>query len=292
MTLPASDIGQTATGATTGQADSDPGAERRQPAGTQTLLRGLTLIECVAAGTNDVKGIAAHLDSPRSTVHRMLNSLVVEGYLHHIPYKGYLLGPKLIHLGMKALEQRPLVAVARPHIEALARLTGDTVHLGVMDGTEVFYLDKISGTRGLEMRSRIGQRMPVASTGVGRALMLGMPAGQWRDLYKAAVATTATTPDRPGPAPWPTYEKQMASYARQDWVYDFEENEIGVRCVGAPVRDISNRVVAAISVASASQFMSEERMAELGPVIRDAAHAVSRELGWTPPGGGFGAPGL
>ena len=85
-------------------------------------------------------------------------------------------------LGMRALEQRPLVAMARPHIEALARRTGDTVHLGVLEDAEVFYLDKISGTRGLEMRSRVGLRMPIACTGLGKGLMLGLPRDQWRAL--------------------------------------------------------------------------------------------------------------
>lgn len=255
----------------------DPAAsDKRQGSGTQTLLRGLAAVECVAAGISEVKGIAARLDTPRSTVHRMLNSLVAEGYLHHIPYKGYLLGPKLIQLGMKALEQRPLVAVARPHIEALARRTGDTVHLGVVDGDGVFYLDKIPGTRGLEMRSRVGLRMPLASTGIGKALMLGMPPSRWRELHAAVPPAV----ERPGVPPWPKYEKLMAGFLRRDWVLDLEENEMGVRCVGAPVRDISNQVVAAISVASAVPYMPDERMTELGPVVRAAADAISRELGW------------
>ncbi|MBP2316704.1 IclR family transcriptional regulator [Azospirillum soli] len=265
----------------TADQDDPVTTEKRQGAGTQTLLRGLALLECVAAGTNEVKGIAARLNTPRSTVHRMLNSLVAEGYLHHVPYKGYLLGPKLIQLGMKALEQRPLVALARPYIEALAQRTGDTVHLGVVDGNDVFYLDKISSTRGLEMRSRVGHRMPMASTGVGKALMLGEPPSRWHELYSNA--KKAGPADREGlrSIPWPKYEKQMAEYLRRDWVFDLEENEIGVRCVGAPVRDISNKVVAAVSVASASHYMSDDRMAELGPIVRATAYAISKELGWT-----------
>ncbi|SMH47163.1 transcriptional regulator, IclR family [Azospirillum lipoferum] len=264
--------------------------EKRQATGTQTLLRGLAAIECVATGTTEVKGIAARLNTPRSTVHRMLNSLVAEGYLHHVPYKGYLLGPKLIQLGMKALEQRPLVALARPHIEALAQRTGDTVHLGVVDGDEVFYLDKIPSTRGLEMRSRVGLRMPLASTGIGKALMLGMPPSRWRELHDAVATAPDTVGGRPGPQPWPKYEKLMAGFLRRDWVLDLEENEIGVRCVGAPVRDISNQVVAAISVASAVPYMPDERMAELGPVVRAAADAISRELGWKQDGSATGLP--
>ena len=251
-------------------APDQPG--KASAAGTQTLLRGLALLECVAQGIGDVKGIAARLGTPRSTTHRMLTSLVAAGYLHHVPYKGYLLGPKLIHLGMKALEQRPLVALARPHIEALARQTGDTVHLGVEEDGEVFYLDKISGTRGLEMRSRTGQRMPLASTGLGKALMLDMAPDRWALLH------ARVWPGEAG-ARWPEFERRMDAYARQGWAFDLEENELGIRCVAAPVRDGSNRVVAAISVASAVPYMPDDRMAALGPAVRAAADAISRNLG-------------
>ena len=256
--------------------------EKSQGSGTQTLLRGLALLECVAEGIGDVKGIAARLGTPRSTTHRMLNSLVAERYLLHVPYKGYLLGPKLIHLGMRALEQRPLVALARPHIEALARRTGDTVHLGVPEGSEVFYLDKISGTRGLEMRSRVGLRMPIACTGLGKGLMLGLPRDQWHGLYERAREFSAKSRDRPPLAPWPEFERCLASYVERDWSLDLEENEIGIRCVGAPVRDVRDQVVAAISVASAVPYMPDDRMEELGPIVHATAEAISKELGWKP----------
>jgi DNA-binding IclR family transcriptional regulator len=256
--------------------------DKTSTAGTQTLLRGLALLECVAAGISDVKGIAAHLGTPRSTTHRMLGSLVQQQYLHHVPYKGYLLGPKLIALGIRALEQRPLVALARPHIELLANHTGDTVHLGVPEGLEVFYLDKISGTRGMEMRSRVGNRMPLASTGVGKALLLGVPREQWRGLYDHAMRYRRTQGGG-GPAiEWSEYALQMDGYLRQRWVLDLEENELGIRCVGAPIYDLTGKVVAAISIASAVPYMSEERMLRLGPLVRDTADAISKDLGWIP----------
>jgi DNA-binding IclR family transcriptional regulator len=256
--------------------------DKRQVAGTQTLLRGLTLLDFVAAGAMDAKSIAARLGTPRSTAHRVLNSLVTAGYLHHVPYKGYLLGPKLIQLGVKAIEQRPMVALARPHLEELARQTSDTVHLGTMEGDEVFYLDKIPGTRGLEMRSRVGYHMPLAITGLGKALMLGLAPSRWQALYDAGVAFMAQNREGLTPIPWPKYERQMADHLRRDWVYDLEENELGVRCVGAPIRDISHQIVASVSIASATHYMSDERMAELGPLVRSTARAISKELGWVP----------
>lgn len=265
--------------------------QRRQPAapgdapaapvaGTQTLLRGLALLELVAEGVGDVRGIAARLGTPRSTTHRLLGSLVHEGYLHHTPYRGYLLGPKLLMLGAKAQDQRPLVALARPHLETLARQSGDTVHLGIVDGDDVLYLDKVSGMKGLEMRSRVGQRMPLASTGVGKALMLGMDETRWERLYLQAAQQRIGLAEKPPMRPWEAYRDEMRVYRERSVVFDLEENELGIRCVGAPVRDIGGGIVAALSVASALPYMPEERMGRIEPVVRQHALALSRALGW------------
>lgn len=90
-----------------------------QQAGTQTLLRGLAILEAVAGGARDMRAIGAALGTTRSTTHRLVSSLVQARYLRQVQ-GGYLLGPKLIELGTIALEQMPLTAVARPHLEALA----------------------------------------------------------------------------------------------------------------------------------------------------------------------------
>lgn len=247
--------------------------------GTQTLVRGLALLECVADGVSHVKGISTRLGTRRSTTHRMLSSLVAEGYLHHVPHRGYTLGPQLIRLGQRALEQRPIAGIARRQIEELARRTSDTVHLGVLDGAKVLYLDKIPGTRGLEMRSRIGQQMPLALTGLGKALMFGIPRERWKGLYDEALGLAS--PDA-HPLAWPDYEVQLLAATERGWAYDLEENELGIRCVAAPVHDISGGIVAAISISSPIFYMAEARMRELGPVIRATADAVSRDLGWQP----------
>lgn len=156
-----------------------------QQAGTQTLLRGLSVLEAAANGARDLRAFGAALGTTRSTTHRLVSSLVQARYLRQVQ-GGYLLGPKLIELGTIALEQMPLNAVARPHLQALADHTQDTIHLGVRDGDDVLYIDKIPGTRGLEMRSRVGHRMPLASTGIGKAMMLDLGANSWKRLLDAA----------------------------------------------------------------------------------------------------------
>src|SRR5690606_23566565 len=109
----------------------------------------------------------------RSTVHRLASSLVERGYLKLLSGEGYALGPKLLELGFAARNQINLPRVARPHLERLCELTGDAVHLGVLDGNTALYLDKLPGRRRIEIGSRVGERHPLCSTGLGKALLLG-----------------------------------------------------------------------------------------------------------------------
>ena len=255
--------------------------EKPKNVGTQTLMRGLSLLVEVADGISDVKGLSAKLGTPRSTTHRMLAMLVAQGYLHQIPYRGYLLGSKLIYLGSVAQEQMPLLALARPHLDALASHTGDTIYLAIRDENTVLYLDKIPGTRGLEMRSRVGMRNPLASTGVGKALLIGMSSERWPFFYADAVADQQRSGISSKLLPWEAYQAALLSYQQQGWVFDLEERELGIRCVAAPIRDVYGKVIASISVASADLYMPHLRMAELGPVVLKTAQAISRDLGWS-----------
>ncbi|WP_415765053.1 IclR family transcriptional regulator [Paraburkholderia sp. J10-1] len=254
-----------------------------QQAGTQTLLRGLAILEAAAAGVRDLRSFGAVLGTTRSTTHRLVSSLVQARYLRQVQ-GGYLLGPKLIELGTIALEQMPLTAVARPHLQALADETLDTIHLGVRDGDDVLYIDKIPGQRGLEMRSRVGHRMPLASTGIGKAMMLDLTPQTWRDLFDASRRTLAGVSFRPDHSLEPeTFLKRMATYSAGGYTFDLEENEISIRCVAAPVRDASGAIVAALSVASTIPYMPLERMDELIAVVQREARAISQELGWRAP---------
>ncbi|WP_051201716.1 IclR family transcriptional regulator [Paracoccus aminophilus] len=248
--------------------------------GAQTLLRGLALLELVAEGESSVKALAARLGVPRSTAARMLAALVADGYLYNVPYRGYFLGPKLVHLGDRARAQRPLVSLARPILDELAATSRDTVHLGVLDGAEVLYLDKLPGLRGLEMRSHIGKRMPVATTGLGKAIMLALPESRWPALYAAAVEAAAERPESPPVRAFADLAADLRACVARGWASDLEENEYGIRCVSAPLRDAGGAVAGAISVSSALNFMPEDRMRALGPVVRQAADAISNALGW------------
>ncbi len=249
------------------------------PAGTQTLERGLRVIDAVAAGALDLAGISRAVGLSRSTTQRLAAALLRQGFLR-VESGQYLLGPKLIQLGFTAREQVKLVALARPHLERLAEEMQDSIHLVLPDGHDVLYVDKIAGQRGFELRSRIGSRMPMALTGVGKALMLDMSEAQWRKLYDEALARAQGASAAGGkPLPWEDYRAAMRRYRSAGVAQDLAENEFGVRCVAAPVRDAAQNIVAAISVAAAEPWMDATRMAAVSPVVVACAQAISSEIG-------------
>ena len=262
--------------------DPDP-AKGKDPAptGTQTLLRGLGVVQAVASGARDLKEIARLIGTTRSTTHRLASCLVEERYLRVLPHVGYLLGPKLIELGFQAREELPLAMLARPFLDELSALTGDTVHLAVRDGDEVLYLHKNPGRNGPEMRSRVGHRMPLARTGIGKALLLDSPETEWQRMFDMGAREAGRNPLWPAhpEQTWEQVRERMHEYVKGGYAYDLEDNEPSIRCVAAPIRDASKHIVAGISIASTVPYMPLEKMAELVPVIKEAAARLSAELG-------------
>lgn len=248
------------------------------PAGTQTLVRGLAVIQAVADGARDLKDICARIGVARSTTHRLAACLVQERYLRTMPGVGYVLGPRLIELGFQAREAFPLATLARPFLARLAEQTGDTIHLAVRDKDEVLYLEKIPGKKGLEMRSRVGHRMPLTATGVGKALLLDADAAQWQALFRIGAPVASHAPG--GKQTAQAFLARMREYAAKGYAFDLEDNEPSIRCVAAPVRDAGGAIVAAISVSSTVPYMPMERMHEMVAVVQGAAAGISSELGW------------
>ena len=255
-------------------------AETPDPApksgGSQTLLRGLDVIEAMADGPIGLAELATRLGLTRSTTHRLATALIERRYLTFVPRLGYQFGPKLLVLGFLAQQQTDVVQLARPHLEALATGTEDTVHLGVRDGDRALYLDKIPGRRRVEIKSRVGDRHPLTSTGLGKALALDDAPAHWRELFDKDQANGSF------PIDYALWQQRMQSYVASGYAFDLEENEDLIRCVAAPIRDVSGRIVAAISVSSAAQYMDDDRMRALADEVRGTAKSVSSELGFAP----------
>ncbi|MCC2978299.1 IclR family transcriptional regulator [Sphingomonas sp. PL-96] len=242
--------------------------------GSQTLLRGLDVIEAVGEAPVALAELSERLGLAKSTTYRLATALVDRGYLAFTPRLGYRLGPKLLALGHLAQAQTDLIQVARAHIEALAASTDDTVHLGVLDDDQALYLDKIAGRRRINISSRVGDRHPLTSTGLGKALMLDHPADYWAARLQAEQRRDAEG----GSGLW---HGRMQGYVEAGHAFDLEENEDQIRCVAAPIRGAQGSIVGAISVSSAAQYMSDDRIAALSSDVRATAEAISRDLGWS-----------
>lgn len=254
-------------------AESASGA--KTPSGSQTLLRGLDVIEAVVDGPISLADLSARLGLTRSTTHRLAQALIDRRYLTFTPRLGYQSGPKLLELGFLARSQIDIVQMARPHLERLAAETEDTVHLGVVDGDRALYLDKIPGRRRVEISSRVGDRHPLTSTGMGKALLLDDGPTRWKQLFELDQSGARIKAD------YTVWQDRMRRYVDGGYAFDLQENEDLIRCVAAPIRDASGRIVAAFSVSSAAQYMSDERMAALTRDVRAVAAEISGELGWS-----------
>lgn len=243
--------------------------------GSQTLMRGLDVIEAVARGAATLTPLAEHLGLTRSTTHRLASSLVERGYLAFTPRAGYRLGAKLLELGHLAQEQAEVVQIARPYLEDLSARTEDTVHFGVLDGNRALYLDKVPGKRRITISSRIGDRQPLTSTGLGKALIIDRSADFWSAQLDADARDGGLPVDRD------LWLSRMHDYVVAGRAFDLEENEDQIRCVAAPVRGVDGAIVGALSVSSAAQYMSDARMHDLSAVVIQTARDISRDLGWS-----------
>jgi DNA-binding IclR family transcriptional regulator len=253
-----------------------PSATKATLAGSQTLLRGLDLLEAVVAKPASLSDLSKRLGINRSTVHRLASALVDRGYMKLVSGEGYMLGAKLLELGHAARRRISLPRVARPYLETLCKATGDAVHLGVLYNDKALYLDKLSGGRRIEIGSRVGERHPLCSTGLGKSLLLDESESEWLEHFQKEYGPCTADGSR-----FITWRTKMRGYAAGGYSFDLEENEDLVRCVGAPIRDETGAIVAAISVSSVAQYMNDARMSDLIQTVIGTANAISRELGWS-----------
>lgn len=252
--------------------DSQDEGKGKGLSGAQTLIRGLEILSVIGDGTVNLQDIANKLGLSRSTTHRLSTAMVEQRFLNFTPRIGYSLGAKLIELGHKASQQMSLPRVAHEHLSLLAMATGDTVHLGILDNDSALYLDKISGSRRIEISSRIGERQHLSSTGLGKALLLDHTPRQLEEIYNREQSQYHTN--------FENWLARMKEYSRQGCAFDLEENEDRIRCVAAPIRNAANKIMGSISVASAAQYMDDQRMNELRIPVIATAKAISREFGW------------
>jgi IclR family transcriptional regulator, acetate operon repressor len=208
---------------------------------------------------------------PKATVHRLVGELLQLGMLEG-GHGLYRLGMRAFELGQLVPLQRDLRDAALPFMQDLFEAAHETAHLAVLDGTEVLYLEKISGHRRVRAGSRVGGRLPAHCTAVGKAIL----AVSRPDIVEAVLAA--------GLVPRTAFSitnanvlcRQLARAAREGVAFEREESDLGVTCVAAPVSGYGHRVVAAISITGPVSRLQPERFA---PTVRLAALMLSRRLG-------------
>lgn len=248
------------------------GERARALSGAQTLVRGLEVLTVVARGVGSVQEIAAVLNLSRSTAYRLASTLVDQGFLSSTQRDGFCLGVNLISLGHAASLQISLPRMAHEHLRHLAALTGDSVTLGILDRDSVLCIDKIPGSRRIEVNSRVGERMPLSSTGLGKALLLNLTSTELEKIFYREHAHYPTDRQK--------WLEDMDVYRSRGCAFDMGENADHVRCVAAPVRNVAGEIIGSIGVASAAQYMDDRRLDELGECIINTANTVSREYGY------------
>ena len=207
---------------------------------------------------------------PKPTAHRLLGELAGWDAVARGP-DGWRLGMRLFELGQLAPAQRGLVEAATPFLTDLFEATRETVHLAVPDGVEVVYLHKMTGSHGPEVPSRVGGRMPMYCTGVGKAVLAFSPRPVLEQVLAGGLhRRTPRTVVAPG-----LLDRDLARIRERGTAEEHEESAVGIACVAAPVLDRHGLAVAAVSITGWANRLDTARVA---PAVRTAALGLSRAL--------------
>lgn len=190
----------------------------------------------------------------------------------------YAPGVALIALSCAVVSRLDLVKAARPYMETLRGAFDETVNVGTLVDGEVLYIDIVESAQGLRMAARVGARDALHSTALGKAMLSAMPASEARELlssYRRLAPTprTITALD--------ALMDELTVVAARGYAIDDEENEIGARCIGAPIRDGSGRVTGALSISGPSSRISEDLVVIIGGRLAEAATRIEEALGFS-----------
>lgn len=253
---------------------------KASPYKIQVLDRALAIINAIAESRSaaGLAELAERVKLHKSTTHRIL--MILESYrvVDKDPQTGhYRLGLRLFELGTIAIGSFNIRERARPHLERLMYEVDETVHLCVLDGGEVMYLDKFEPSRSVRMASRIGRRNPAHCTAVGKAMLARLPEREVDDILQKhglprLTRNTITTPAE--------LKVELKAIRGRGYSIDNEEVEEGVCCVGAAVLDHAGRPLGAISVSAPSFRMPMEKVNIVAVLVCHAARVLSEKSGY------------
>lgn len=255
-----------------------PAAPSTSTEGTAALDKALDVLDAVGrapAGLSQAE-LARQLALPRTTLYRLLGTLVARGLLRRDPLRRvYGLGMRCFEYARAAYAMPDLVAAAGAELRALRDMTGETAYLAARDGLEVVSLERCDGAHSQRSASALGQRKPLHCTSQGKAILAALPVADRealvRELPMNAVTPRSITDRR-------RLLAELRVTAARGWSVDDEEIVPGVRCCGAAIVDAAGQVRGSISVAGPAFRLSSERVELLGPEVAEAARRIGAQL--------------
>jgi IclR family KDG regulon transcriptional repressor len=246
----------------------------------KSVSRALDIIDIVSSKKDGlgVTEIAKQMDINKSSVYRILSTLVQYGYMEQDEETSrYKLGYKFLEMSSKLLESIDLRKEAKPYLQELEKETNEVIHLVVYDQGEVIYIEKLEGTETLRMHSKVGKRAPMHCTAVGKAILAHLPFNVVLDILERKGMprhTDKTITDKD------EFLKELAQVKQKGYALDLEENEYGIRCIAVPIFDHVGKVIAAVSLSGPTIRMTDERIEQLQARMRQIGKQISARLGY------------
>jgi DNA-binding IclR family transcriptional regulator len=244
----------------------------------KNLAKGLGILNMIANSDDGLtlSEVTQLSGVPKATAHRLINVLLEHGMVRVSSENRYFAGPQCLILGNLFLGGLSLRQEAQDLLRKLARDTLETCHLGIKEGPQIVYIEKVESPHAVRMYSRVGATNPVHSTALGRAMLAYCD----EDAIEAVISSglerrtpnTITEPD--------LFRAKLAEVKSRGFAVDDIENEEGIRCVAAPVFDHTGEVVAGISVSGPEQRVSADRLNDLGVKVAASAFDLSKRLGY------------
>ena len=264
---------------TSGKSEAGSKEKRLSSVGTAIQLLKAFSEEQVDIGISE---LSRRLGVAKSTVHRLAATLAAEGLLEQDrESEKYRLGIALFRLGALVRRRMDISSQRRPYLYALREKTNETVHLAILDGTEIMYVYNLESTQAIRMRSDLGVRKPAYCTAEGQAILAFQP----QTVVDAVIAQglVARTPQTiTDPA---KLIKALAIVRQRGCAVEDEESEIGMRGISAPIHNDAGEVVASVGIAGPVTRLSKKAVSSFIPHVIETADLVSSRLGYRPPAG-------
>jgi DNA-binding IclR family transcriptional regulator len=244
------------------------------------LVRGLAILERIAKSRRGLTfaQLTRHFDFPKSSVHTLLLTFEREGYLQRDAATGrYMAGTKLVHIAGMTMDSIALRERATPFLRMLATVTGMTVHMAIFDRDEVTLVAKVDCPGRPRIATWVGKRMDMHCTSLGKCLIAHLPEADVDRLIAdhGLLRHNENTIVSPARLKIELERTRTLGYAVDD-----EEEEIGGRCIGAPIWNRDRHVVAAVSVSGNTSRITAETIEPIAGQVKLTALEISRQLGF------------